>query len=344
MTLFAGILLVSSRASQAGITWTNLNGGNWSAATNWSPNQVPVSTDDAIITNAGTYTVTLDASPTVNSLTLGGGGGQETLSTAGYTLTLNSASAVTNSGILALSGGALAGPGLLTVSGQLDWTGGNINNGFILNVTGNGVMVVAGGSGNPNMYEEGIITNAGTLQLVSGTLVLYSCGAVGELINLPGGLVELTADVSIAADCGGEFVNLGTLVKSGGTGTSTVEPAFINSGTVEANTGTISILGSANLNPGSLFMGTGQTALSSSTVTLNGSLTSSNLVLAGANLAGNAVLNGVLTWTGGEILGNCALTVASNSVLVLAGVNGNDYYDGGDDHQCGNGAIGERQS
>ena len=51
-------------ACASAINWTNIAGGNWSVAANWSPNQVPGSADDAVITNAGTYTVTLDTSPT----------------------------------------------------------------------------------------------------------------------------------------------------------------------------------------------------------------------------------------------------------------------------------------
>src|SRR5437879_1708548 len=44
----------------ADITWTNVSGGNWSTAANWSPNQVPGAGDNAFITNNGTYTATLD--------------------------------------------------------------------------------------------------------------------------------------------------------------------------------------------------------------------------------------------------------------------------------------------
>jgi hypothetical protein len=310
-------------ADAATISWTNVSGGDWSAAANWSPNQVPGGSDDAFITNTGTYAVTLDANPAVNSLTLGGASGQQTLSTAGYTLTLNSASAVNTNGNLALNGGAVSG-GLLTVNGLLNWTGGQINGGLALSVTANGVMVVAGGNGNPDLYVEGVITNAGTLQLVSGTLDLYSCsGAPGELVNLPGGVVDITADVPITYGCSGQFVNLGTVVKSAGTGASILYPSFINSGTVEANSGAISIEGNATFNGGSLFIGTGQTLLSGGTTTLNGSLTSSNLVLAGANLAGTAMLTGVWTWTAGQILSSANLTLVSNSLLVVAGGNGN---------------------
>ena len=74
--------LGSHLAHSATITWTNTSGGNWSVAANWSPNQVPANTDNALITTPGTYTVTLDLSPnfmnTVTNaanLTLGAGGG-----------------------------------------------------------------------------------------------------------------------------------------------------------------------------------------------------------------------------------------------------------------------------
>jgi hypothetical protein len=58
-------------------------------------------------------------------------------------------------------------------------------------------------------------------------------------------------------------------------------------------------------------------------------MTSSNLVLAGGYFEGNGVLNGVLTWTGGQLgTSDVSLTIATNSTLVLAGVNGASYYMG----------------
>ena len=69
ITLTAG-LHFNTRA--ATITWTNTAGGNWSTAANWSPNQVPSGTDDAFITNNGTYMVTINATATAGTLTLGG--------------------------------------------------------------------------------------------------------------------------------------------------------------------------------------------------------------------------------------------------------------------------------
>src|SRR5438552_1806679 len=69
--------LVSTRGAE--IVWTNLNGGVWSAATNWSPNAVPGASDNAYITNSGTYTLTLDVGATLAGLRAGGGGGTQTL-------------------------------------------------------------------------------------------------------------------------------------------------------------------------------------------------------------------------------------------------------------------------
>ncbi len=57
----AGVLPSQANA----YTWTNTSGGYWSNPNNWSPNQVPSTNDTAVIAIAGTYSVTLDVSPTV---------------------------------------------------------------------------------------------------------------------------------------------------------------------------------------------------------------------------------------------------------------------------------------
>src|SRR5579859_5420933 len=61
-------------------SWTNAAGGSWFTAGNWS-SRVPNSGNDVCITLTDTYVVTMDgASVTVNSLTLGGVSGSQTLS------------------------------------------------------------------------------------------------------------------------------------------------------------------------------------------------------------------------------------------------------------------------
>src|ERR1017187_8605147 len=281
------LLAIASVTHATTINWTNTAGGNWSVAANWSPNQVPGSSDNAVITTTGSYTVTLNTSPTVGSLTLGGVSGTQTLTTAGSTLTLNNASIVNANGFLSLSGGSLSGAGLLTVSGQLNWTNGSIAAGSTLTIATNGVLMVAGNG--CSLY--GVLTNAGTVQLMNGgNLTLpgscHGSGALGELINLPGGLVDIRGDLSIGSGCGGGgselLLNCGTVRKSVGTGTSTIGLPFNNLGLLDAQSGTVSLSGSYNLTNGTLNFGIsslasfGKISLSGSPAMLAGSV-SANL-------------------------------------------------------------------
>src|SRR3954452_14060273 len=77
-------ILFCATAPAADIVWTNLAGGTWGTAVNWSPNQVPTSADTAWLTNNGTYTVTLNVAAVATNLVLGGISGTQTLNhTAG---------------------------------------------------------------------------------------------------------------------------------------------------------------------------------------------------------------------------------------------------------------------
>jgi sugar lactone lactonase YvrE len=326
------------------ISWTNTAGGNWNVATNWSPNQVPGSADNAVITANGSYTVTLDISPTVGSLTLGGTSGTQTVATTGNTLTLNNTSVVNSNGVLSLNGGTFSGVGPLAINGQLNWTNfGFIDPGSTLTVGTNGVLVLALAGGDTGQLKlRGVLTNAGTIKLVSGTLTLQAFnGGLGQLINLPGALVDIQADGLIDIYNGTELIaNAGTVRKSGGTGTSTIRPIFNNTGTLDAQSGIVNIVGGGDGNgvfqaeagatsqfsgnytasSGAQFTGAGTNLFFGATFTLNGTIISSNAVLAGATLAGtNGVITGILTWTNsGFIDPGSTLTVGTNGVLVLA--------------------------
>ena len=337
--LLAGMHL-SGSVEAAQIVWTNTSGGYWNVATNWSPNQVPTSADDALITASGTYTVTLNTSTNINSLALGGASGQQTLVNNGYTLTLNQASVINTNGVVSFVG-SLAGTGLLTIQGQFLWNYGQINAGSVVTVATNGLVTLTGTSPH-SLY--GIMTNAGTIQLLngSGDLVLNgSCqaaGAVGELVNLPGALVDVQGNSSISGGgCGTELVvNQGVLLKSGGAGTTYIYPSLTNSGTLEVQTGTVSLYygqGSGVFLPeaGATLIfsrtyevdngltGAGTNLLNNGTFTLNGNINGSNVVLNGASLlASNTVINGALIWNNGAINAGSVVTVATNRLLTLA--------------------------
>ncbi len=299
------LALFSCNAGYSTIVWTNTAGGSWSDASGWNPNQVPGAGDDAAITNGGSYIVTLDTSPAVNSLTLGGGSGTQTLATAGNSLTLNNPSGVNKNGILLWAGGGIYGP---------------------LTVSTNGVVI--GSAGN---FEDlhGMLTNNGTIELTNATsLRCYGDLGGAMLINLPGGLVDFQDDSQLAtAGYGNEtVVNMGKVRKSGGSGISAIYSAFYNDGTLDVQTGEVDVY----LGEGSgLFKAeAGATLNFVSSYELEGVITGAgtNLLSGGSFTGTNGVISGgTLTWIGGWIDSGSTLTIATNGVLLVTGAG--IYHD-----------------
>src|SRR6185503_8734170 len=112
------LLIAAVPASADVISWNNALGGSWETPGNWSPPQVPGAADDARITLAGTYSVTLGASTGIRSLTLGAASGTQTLTSAGSsTLALAESSAVlTGTASAQLQSITVAGPGVLAIA------------------------------------------------------------------------------------------------------------------------------------------------------------------------------------------------------------------------------------
>ncbi len=264
-----------------------------------------------------------------------------------------------NSGTFTLNGNmngsnvVLNGASLLAsntvINGGLTWNSGAINAGSVVTLASNRSLVLAGGGGH-SLY--GVMTNAGTIQLLNGggNLTFYgSCqggGAIGELVNLPGALVDMQGDNSIYIGCGMELViNQGVVRKSGGTGTTTINPVFNSSGTLDVQTGTVNLnntgrgsglflpeagatlIFSAAYEVDNNLTGAGTNLLNNGTFTLNGNMNGSNVVLNGAGLlASNTVINGGLVWNSGAINAGSVVTVATNRLLVVGSGNGHYLY------------------
>jgi hypothetical protein len=164
------ILIATITAKAVSYTWTNTAGGNWNAASNWSPNGVPAGADSAAITTTGNYAVSVDDAESVSNLTLGASTADatvQTLNISSGTFTVDSASTGTAQGILSISGGTVNGAGSITLGGPLAWTGGNLYN----TVQCNGGSVNA--SEGLNLY--GALVNSGTLAAMAPS----SCMAGG---------------------------------------------------------------------------------------------------------------------------------------------------------------------
>jgi hypothetical protein len=300
-------------AKAATIVWTNLAGGNWNVAANWLPNLVPGSNDVAVITNAGTYTVALNASATIAGFVLGGDSGTQALAHAANTLTLNGPGTISANGRYDFSGGTFTGTNLMAHAGVLNWSGGTIGANAAIAVATNGVVNLQGA----NLKTlNGAITNAGTVSW-TGTGALRPVGVVH---NLADGLFHLQTSALLDLVSGSPvFVNEGTIRKTASTGDTDWQVTLINSGTVDTQTGGINFPSGSAFNDGTRFTGTGTNRLAAGTVTLNGEIVSGNLLLAGANCAGNWSLDGALAWTSGTIAAGGALTVPAGSAVTLSG-------------------------
>ena len=299
------------------VTWTNSAGGNWSVAANWSPNRVPDVKDTAMITNAGTYSVTVDTSPSIVGLVIGGDSGVQTVSLASNVrLVGNGASQIRPNGRLNLSGSDVRGSNTVEVAGVLTWTSGALNPDTAIHISSQGQLILAGSAAKA---LQGTLTNSGLVRWTdSGDLVL-----AGVLHNLDGGLFELANDQSFQWAIGGSpvFINDGVLRKSSGSGTTTCRLPLINNGRVETETGALAFTGGSLFTSGCVFAGAGTNlmVLSGGMITLDGVIQSENLTLQGARLIGTNTLQGSLNWVSGEIGANAVMTIATNSQLILTG-------------------------
>jgi hypothetical protein len=348
-SLFGLILTATPPAGAASYTWINNAGGNWNVAANWSPNGVPGGSDSAAITTTGSYTVAVDDSESIGTLTLGASTADttvQTLNVSGGTLTVNNASTGTAQGTLSVSGGALAGAGALTLAGPLNWTGGSIMETVQFN----------GGSVNGGLNLYGALVNSGTLAW-SGNLYMYG----GVLTNL--GTINLAPGTGASSENGLPDLDNDGQFNVSGPGTSLIGIPFNNHGTVALNGGTLELAdngtesgpftlasgttlnlsyGTFPFNSGSTVSGAGSftvgggTAnffgsanvtsvlnLSSGTLNLNGSnpITPSSASIAGGTQEGSQTLqvtnSGGFTWTAGSIMG----TVQFNGGSVTGGLN-----------------------
>jgi hypothetical protein len=325
-----GLALVSINSEQCkadNIHWTNLHGGSWQVATNWSPNRVPGTADNAIIRDDlngfASYAVTIDGLVEVGSLTLGGYGlGYQTLSNTSWGLFLEGPSTVAYNGHLVLAGGGIFGPGDLTVEAGLDynliWTGGTITGTGATTLKGH--ILFQGASPSALLLDGRVLTVEGTVSLVS-TLSLRN-GA--KIINDVNGLVEVIDPASV--------VSLG----------GTTEPEFDNYGHFRVGPGTAEFDCLGVINYGRVDLDTSRTVLfTNQFVQGDGRLRLGGASLAnldplaihGGELGGfgqisNAQVNAVLAPSAAGLrLGSLILLPAAQSQFKLTGTNAGTGYD-----------------
>ena len=175
---------------------------------------------------------------------------------------------------LQLDGATLTGTN--TVTGTLGMDGGGLAVASPLTVATNGVLNFNGAAVTINSP----LTNAGTVNWSGSTLVLANnaSGHTGAIYNQPGGLFDLQSDQAVSsAGYNHEFFsNAGTVRKTAGLGISSFNIAFTNTGTVDAQSGTIQFGGGSII--GSTIGGTYNTASGATIQFTGGSFTETGSV------------------------------------------------------------------
>ncbi len=316
--------------------WTGPSGGDWNIATNWTPNLVPGTNDNALIAYTSA-TVNVSSNTGAGNLTLGSPGASP----------------------------QLAGSGTLTLYGTSTWVAGTM--------AGSGRIVVAPGA-TLNMGSPGGVSlftctleNAGTVLWTGSANLTSGLGAV--ITNDPEALFEVQNNASFNYTGGSNcrFDNAGTFRKDTGSGTTSFSAQFsfnnygavqiqsgtllcsdvlVNNGTVTLSPGTTNRLsdgGSATgtftapatslvewpaatytLNPGAQLNGPGLYQVSgSASLAANTAVPLQNLNLF-ATLAGTGVVTvgNVLNWTNGMMSGTGRTLIAPGAKLNMGSAGG----------------------
>jgi len=177
-SLLTGMLHVNPALGQSG-TWTNLLGGSWAAAANWSGGTVAAGSDNtadfSTLTLSAAPTVTLDGARTLGNLIFGDVG-----NSYGWTLNTGSGDPLT----LAVSSGSPT----LTVNGQTTTIGLVLAGTNGLTKAGNGILVLSGN----NTYTNHTVVNQGFIQ-VSGSTGTLGVGGKNSVVLNGGAIVAAFA-------------------------------------------------------------------------------------------------------------------------------------------------------
>jgi uncharacterized repeat protein (TIGR03803 family) len=219
---------------------------NWSDGANWSTGAAPTASQTALFTNNSSvagFTATVDAGFS-NAIA-----GLDIDSSWGGAIDVDSS--LTVNGNLTLASGAFGGSGAVTITGAASqWTGGALDvgsGGF----TNSGTLTADTTGGPLEINGNGTFTNTGTLDEAGTNTLQLENGA--NLVNAAGATLDLTDNGNIGTGVGNTLTNAGTLEKTGGASTSAISTAFVNSGAITVQTGTLSLQSAGGTSTGGTF-------------------------------------------------------------------------------------------
>jgi uncharacterized repeat protein (TIGR01451 family) len=224
-------------------------GGGGTSTANFS-----VTSGNTLDFNGGTHTITLGATESISGAgTLGFSGGTTNIGGAGSfsitglvqinggTANFNLPSSTTTQ--FSFSSGNLGGTGTLTVNASGIWSGGTLaSGGGILEIAIGATLDISGAVG--KTWHGHTLTNNGTVVITGTGTINHGLG--GVISNSAGATFDIQADLTLAFNQGGARLtisNLGTLVKSAGAGTATLDVTLNNGASVSVTSGTLRFTG-----------------------------------------------------------------------------------------------------
>ncbi len=221
---------LETRLAPAVIQWANNISGDFNTGANWVGGVVPAAGDDAVINFAG-VTVTSSNNNTVLRISCTG-----TFAINGGTFTIDSTSTTSS---FNLTGGALAGAGTLTVSSAMTWGNATMSGTGATTLSVGATLTISSGV----TLDARTLNNSGTINM-TGLNNSWNFANSAVFNNQSGGVFNSQNDQSIFVGSGSPLIaNAGTFAKTAGLGTTTVNVALNNTGSVQTQSGTLALQG-----------------------------------------------------------------------------------------------------
>ena len=295
----------------ASMTWvgpsTSSRSGNWNAIADWSPALLPTALTTAVISNAGSYTVTSTQSNSVGALTLSDAAA--TLAVAGGTFAILGTSS--NAGTITVGDGS-----------ALQLTGTMTNTGTIaLNSTGDATDLVIAGSttlrGAGRIALGGAAANAivsnGTLEALTNQSTIIGSGMIGDSLlsvtNSAGAVINANGAAAGLTITGAGLGNSGLVEATGSAGLTVADTTVSGAGTIAAVGANVYLAGAT------LASGTLQSSVGGLIETVSGTNT-----LSGTTSSGTIdVTDGTSLTLKGTITNAGTIALNASGQLVIAG-------------------------
>lgn len=282
-------MLCNSGIHATTINWINASGGNWSTGSNWSNGTGPGSNDTASITLNGTYTVTLDADPTIRHLILGANNGRQTFSITSRLLTTTHGVIINDRGIISANYATFAGGATMVNNGKIemiynttfnlpltnndtiDINGYNnyINQNLVCNI--GSIIRFLGNTYTANVTVANGFTNNGTIQFNS--TLGYNCNlyiTTGQLLNAGNGNIVSNSNNAAVCALSCPVTNNGTIYCTNNLYVNQTGTTFINNGSIDIAPAKFLKLSSVTFtHSGGTITGTGTIEAENSTINLN---------------------------------------------------------------------------